>query len=926
MRLLCIAALLAVSLSAQTTTLWVDPAGNDTTGNGTEGNPYLTLAKAENTLPVEGGVIVLADGTHVPSGTANSSAYGWRMDRCFMGWVVVRAETRYQARVMRADGSPPLIINNACNVMVTGIEFYRTTSASLPLLVQVSTVTNVIFTDNLLHDALSNDLLKWNLSNKFGLIYDNAFWNAADNAGSSNGQAIDVNGSEDTHIVQNIFFEDSNTGEDSRGSIVVKDSDPSSGSARVLIDGNVMHTYQGGAGANWITCGEDAFTFYENVQLRAQNNLLIGNSSSQMRSPIGVKGCLDSVFVNNTITGDQPARNYAIRVNKESPSGQQAPINSKVYVWNTIYNDPEGNMNTTGTVLGDGFAEGTIDLDLDALTGNDSNVYYANGNAIPQGEDFDTDTDSHKVLTNPVLPDPTGLNGSLSVYNNSTDQFGSGETTITAEFRRLVDAYGELGTSSSAVGAANANAPRIDIRRAVRDGSPDIGAAEDGSSWPSGIQLIIPQWDMPGQTEYPVALVRLPTVSTGEYIYFQSSDPGVAAVVDSVYIPAGLDRFPFKLSFGDQGGTATITAARGITAQGSRIGTPTGADASASATGSEVVTVATDAPIHISLHAATGRGNGRASDGTQSTYAGHNLIRVHANGLQPQQRVFTMGTTEGAIVTGWYPSNRCIVPAMETFCEVWFVAAEQTGGNVTMQLMATDEDGDTFTEPTVFTILDQQAITRFELFPNFTSGSVVTNGKDVYALVEIAEAAGPGGYSFNVSCGATAEITCAATATVPEGETTVEVHPTYAPTTANSAQVRFGVDNAANCNAGLSASEQCFGTNIRVVRSAVTGCAWSASDNSIRITAVSNTVRPTPLLFPDYQIACALSIQSDPSNVFNSIPTSFVFNEASGFFTSTDIRLTGASLTGNPGTAGLRCVCEDGLGNSDVTFDFDAVE
>ena len=42
--------------------------GNDTTGNGTSGNPYLTIGKAISVMSAGGGVII-KDGTY--SGTAN---------------------------------------------------------------------------------------------------------------------------------------------------------------------------------------------------------------------------------------------------------------------------------------------------------------------------------------------------------------------------------------------------------------------------------------------------------------------------------------------------------------------------------------------------------------------------------------------------------------------------------------------------------------------------------------------------------------------------------------------------------------------------------------------------------------------------------------------------------------------------------------
>jgi len=73
---------------------------------------------------------------------------------------------------------------------------------------------------------------------------------------------------------------------------------------------------------------------------------------------------------------------------------------------------------------------------------------------------------------------PTDQSGIvLPVWTGSS--FQSGSHTIREEFVRLVRAYGQIPTTSPAVGTALASvAPPLDILGRPRDASPDLGAFE----------------------------------------------------------------------------------------------------------------------------------------------------------------------------------------------------------------------------------------------------------------------------------------------------------------------------------------------------------------------------------------------------------------------------------------------------------------
>lgn len=517
-RLLGIWLLAASAVMSQT--LYVSPEGNDLLGDGSAERPYASVTAAVAAAPLTGGTILVRNGTYTGR---------QRINRRFTGWLTIRAESPYKAKLQSANETP-LHIFDAALVEVTGFDVFRTDArSSSPLAAQISRSRNIVLRNNLLHDSRNNDVLKINEAPRDILIIGNLFYNAEGAAG----QHIDVNGGTDVVIRDNIFSSDFEQQPVLDGSayVVIKNSGDVPESRRIQVTSNVFLNWQGSTGKNFILLGEDGKQFHETQDVRIENNLLIGNSSTRMRSAFGAKGVKDIVFRNNTIAGDLPASAYAMRINREGGN----LLNRNLQFINNIWSDPGGTMNN--------FSDGLPTESEDAWLLN--NVYWNGDRRLPSGFVLTPDNDSDRIEADPML----GSQDGLVLPRWTGESFVSGSQTIRQEFERFVTLYGTPAERSQIRGRGLAwQTPRTDILDRLRAGDPDPGAVQTGAS-PALLRVVPAFSEITGGM--PSALNQLilpePAGPNGVEVMLTSSKPDFAVVPEKVFVGPGLEAVSFPI-------------------------------------------------------------------------------------------------------------------------------------------------------------------------------------------------------------------------------------------------------------------------------------------------------------------------------------------------------------------------------------------
>ena len=454
---------------------WVAPlpAGNDE-NIGSYRRPWATLQHAGKNVPDNDCTVWFLPGIY--SSTT-------RLNRRFETPTKFVSLLPYRA-VLQGDDSV-LTISGAKNITLEGFDIHHIGPAANPLLVAIDGSEYgwseyITLRDNLIHDSYNNDLLKvYNLS-RFITIENNIFYNQGPPE-----EHMDVNSVTDVVIQDNIFFndyEDSRriNGNQSKQFIVIKDSngevDGLLGSQRVTVRRNIFLNWEGQNDESFIQVGLDGKPYFEAIDIHIENNLLIGNSGNQVGAAFGVRGAKDVYFVNNTVVGDLPSKAYAARVSVT----EQNPRNQNIYFYNNIWSDPSGSMGKdlegNPNEFADGRPEDTENLVLD------NNLYWNGRMNIPDGDLLSPlRDDAHRFVTNPwLVADQSNM--ILPFWNGNT--FLSGETTIRAEFIRLVNEYGAIPIFSPAKDRANPQyAPSDDILAQPRRELPDLGAYENQSRY-----------------------------------------------------------------------------------------------------------------------------------------------------------------------------------------------------------------------------------------------------------------------------------------------------------------------------------------------------------------------------------------------------------------------------------------------------------
>ncbi|MGA9349933.1 MAG: right-handed parallel beta-helix repeat-containing protein [Anaerolineae bacterium] len=462
---------LATAFASAQGVYYVAPDGSDTTGDGSEVNPWATITHALDSVP-DGSMVLVRPGTY----------FGRvRLRGTFSQGVTVRSEVPYQAR-LRNDATVVTCFYGQ-GITLEGFDIAHSGPDAGALVIQIQDLlgppggddatSRITLRNNVIHDSYNNDLLKVNYGARDVLIEGNVFY---DQTGSD--EHIDANGVIAVVIQDNVFFNDfegsgRTTGNDTSSFIVIKNSAGLPENERITVRRNVFLNWQGSTGCYFVLVGEDGKPFHEARDVLVENNLMLGNAPNVMRAAFGVKGARDITFRHNTVVGDLPALAYAMRLNTEGDN----PPNENIRFYNNLWADPTGTMGAENPSRPNDFSDTPPGQTLSFVL--DHNLYWNGPNPIPSdaSELVNYTDDVHRLVADPGLPNPTNV--VLPRWDPNASAFLSGSATVRQEFERLVNSYGALPAGSPATDAADPTQSLADdILGQPRDATPDLGAFE----------------------------------------------------------------------------------------------------------------------------------------------------------------------------------------------------------------------------------------------------------------------------------------------------------------------------------------------------------------------------------------------------------------------------------------------------------------
>lgn len=400
--------------------------------------------------------------------------------------ITIKSQTPYQAKLR--NNAMVVSFYEAVGITLEGFDIAHTAAASGPLVIQVSgfgegLTHDITLTNNVMHDSQNNDLLKINDAAYNVNVFGNLFYNQ-----QGHDEHIDVNSVRNVNISRNVFASSlAQSGHADRigalgSSIVIKDSNDDNdiflGSQNIKVQRNVFVNWQGSGGSSFVLVGEDGKPYFEASDVLIENNLLIGNSPTVMRTPFGIKGARDVTIRNNTVTGDLPAAESGFRIVAE---GNNQPAED-IRFYNNLWADPSGSMSRFARV------DDTDDLDVASFVIS-HNLYWNNGAGIPgsTGALVSHTADPSRVHLDPQLPDPA----SAISPRLENGQFSDGSTTIQQVWRNLIEQFGQPQNVAIARGLTN-EAPGIDMLGRLRDSqNTTIGAVEILSSAQPSVAPVI---------------------------------------------------------------------------------------------------------------------------------------------------------------------------------------------------------------------------------------------------------------------------------------------------------------------------------------------------------------------------------------------------------------------------------------------------
>jgi hypothetical protein len=462
-------------LTAQGCEYWVAPPPiGDDEQPGSFDRPWASLKHASRSVPDRSCTVWFFPGVY---------AGGTRLNRRFETPTAFRSMHAYRA-IMENNG-PALSISGARNIIVEGFEIRHAGPGAEPLLVAIDGSEagwseHITLRNNVMHDSYNNDLLKiYNLA-RFVTIEGNLFYNQGPRE-----EQMDVNSVTDVFIQDNIFLNNyggSGRPKDhqSKQFIVIKDSngeeDGLLGSRRVYVRRNIFLNWEGQEDETFIQVGLDGKPYYEAFDVHIENNLLIGNSDDPAGSAFGVRGARDVFFINNSVVGDLPTSEYALRITIT----QENPRNQHIYLYNNIWADPTGTMGDDGSGGSGEFSNGEP-ADTEGLV-LENNLYWNGGEAIPAGDLVSPMRDDpRRIIANPRVPENQST---LTLPFWDGRGFTSGAASVREEFLRLVREFGTTSVFSPGRDMADpAFTPPEDILGKPRRGRSDLGAYE----YPDGL-------------------------------------------------------------------------------------------------------------------------------------------------------------------------------------------------------------------------------------------------------------------------------------------------------------------------------------------------------------------------------------------------------------------------------------------------------
>lgn len=465
------------SATTQAGTYYVATNGNNSTGNGSLGAPWLTISHAVNQIPDDGSTIIVRDGVYYGS---------YSIGRSFTTWMNIKAENPYKARLTNSNtGSVRILYMTGSKIIFEGFEIYNRgpippdlSSRGEYLIHITSTAHDIRFKNCILHDNYINDMVKINSGARKIIFESNVCYNQGRDlayASPRGFQHMDINKVDSVDVQDCIFFNnypnDGNSKTCNGSFIVCKNSSATFNNHDNSFKRNIFLNWQGPSDQPMLLFGEDAHA--PNFDLEnglVENCLFIGNSTIPASGAFNIKGCKNTTFRANTVVGNLPVGSWAYAARVTQEVGE--PKVDGAFFYNNIWDDSTGTMTD--------FSMGNDTSSINVSWRN--NLYWNGGSAIPQ-----TGSTAHWANinsdTNHIFADPqiysNQSNLVLPVWDTTTNKFISGNTTIRDEFVRLVTTYGKLPSGSPAIGAAELiNMPADDILGNTRSGTRDVGCYE----------------------------------------------------------------------------------------------------------------------------------------------------------------------------------------------------------------------------------------------------------------------------------------------------------------------------------------------------------------------------------------------------------------------------------------------------------------